>query len=56
MTKELDWKFCVQCVTKYIEDCPYAGVDLEGKPEVPGKCWKAEDIKMIPRPHKTEIE
>jgi hypothetical protein len=52
---EYELRKCVRCEVHYIEDCPYAGVDVTGKPEVPEGCWKPDLIKMTRKPHNETI-
>jgi hypothetical protein len=42
---------CIQCEAKYIIDCKCVSVDINGKPEIPEKCWKKKFIKTIPKPY-----
>jgi hypothetical protein len=51
MKLEFEWRECVLCEAKYIEDCKHIDVAIGGKPELPKSCWRIESIKNIPRPH-----
>lgn len=56
MITKLEWLICVHCSARYIEECVFAGVDLEGSPELPERCYRVDLIRMTPKPHKNEIE
>lgn len=53
MKQEFEWRECVLCEAKYIEDCKHIDVAIGGKPELPKSCWRIESIKNIPKPHES---
>jgi hypothetical protein len=54
MKPEYELRKCVRCEVRYIEDCPYVEVDLEGKPKLPKYCYREDLVKLTPKPHNLE--
>jgi hypothetical protein len=48
---EFELRQCVRCEIRWIEDCPYAEVDIEGKPKLPKYCYRVDLVKITPKPH-----
>lgn len=49
-----EYRECVQCEAKYIEDCPHVVVILGGKNQIPEDCWREDLIKLTAKPHNDE--
>jgi hypothetical protein len=49
---EFEYRVCVHCEAKYIEDCRVADIEIgTGKPLIPKGCWRREYVKEEPKPH-----
>ena len=49
-----EWRECVRCECKFIEDCSHVVVELGGKNSIPNYCWRKDLIKEGPKPHNTD--
>ncbi len=52
MKPEYEWRDCVHCEVKYIEDCKHQDVDLNGKRKLPDYCFRKDLVRDEPNPHK----
>lgn len=46
-----EFRDCVRCECKWIEDCPHIIVELGGKVKLPIDCWREDRVKIEPKPH-----
>jgi hypothetical protein len=50
--QEYEFRICVSCEARYIEDCECIEIELgTGKPILPKYCWRQDLIKLTPKPH-----
>ncbi len=54
MKPEYEWRECVTCEAKYIEDCKHQEVDIGGVKKLPDYCFRRDLIKIEPKSHKQD--
>jgi hypothetical protein len=51
MKPTYEWRDCVTCEAKFIEDCKHLQVIIGGKNKIPEYCWREDLIRIEPKPH-----
>jgi hypothetical protein len=54
MRPDYEWRECVSCEAKYIEECKHQEVGIGGIHKLPDYCYREDLVRDKPKPHPTD--